>query len=307
MKTKRVSGIAAAAFAAALLSLPAGAQAPGPQPTFPQPRGVAPAPSAAPVAPAGAFDQPDAERTREELSHLLERYPPALRGVLGLDASLLSNQTYLAPYPALLNFLNSHPEIARNPAFYVGENGPFNRPKDREARILDMWEGVLGGLAGFIAAGIVIGLLTWLIRTVINYRRWNRLAKVQTDTHAKLLDRFTTNEDLLAYLQSPAGARFLQSTPITLDAAPPSVSAPLGRILWSVQVGLVLAAFGIGLAMVSKRISADVSEPLQALGVLGIALGLGFVISAIISYMISQRLGLIEPKAAQTDSPGAAR
>ena len=170
-----------------------------------------------------------------------------------------------------------------------------------------MWEDVLGGLAGFTAAGIAIGLLTWLIRTIINYRRWNRLAKVQTDTHAKLLDRFTTNEDLLAYLQSPSGAKFLGSSPITLDAGPRSVSAPLGRILWSVQVGLVLAAFGIGLAVVSKRVSADVSEPLQALGVLAIALGLGFVISAIISFMISQRLGLIEPKPAETDASGVPR
>lgn len=304
MKMKRVSGLAAAMFAAALLSLPAGAQAPGPQRTVSQPRGAELVP---PAPPAGAFDQPDAQRTREELSRLLERYPPALRGVLGLDASLLTNQTYLAPYPALLNFLNAHPEIARNPAFYVGEDGPFNRPKDREARVLDLWEGVLGGLAGFIAAGIVIGLLTWLIRTVINYRRWNRLAKVQTDTHAKLLDRFTTNEDLLAYLQSPAGARFLESTPITLDPGPRSVGAPLGRILWSVQAGLVLASLGIGLTMISKRVSVFGSEPFQALGVLAIALGLGFVISAIISFMISHRLGLIEPKATQADSHGVSR
>ena len=34
------------------------------------------------------------------------------RGVLALDASLLGNETYLAPYPALVSFLNAHPEIA---------------------------------------------------------------------------------------------------------------------------------------------------------------------------------------------------
>jgi hypothetical protein len=301
MKMTRLSGGATAFIASMLFTLPSWAQAPVPQPTVPQPRIAVPAP---PAAPAGAFDQPDAERTREALSHLLERYPPALRGVLELDASLLTNQTYLAPYPALLNFLNAHPEVARNPSFYVGENGPFGRPKDRQTRILDMWEDVLGGLAGFTAAGIAIGLLTWLIRTIINYRRWNRLAKVQTDTHAKLLDRFTTNEDLLAYLQSPAGAKFLGSSPITLDAGPRSVSAPLGRILWSVQVGLVLATFGIGLQAVSWRVSEDVSQPLRALGILAIAVGLGFVISAIISFMISRRLGLIEQPAPRRDAPG---
>src|SRR5580700_206716 len=85
---------------------------------------------------------------------------------------------------------------------------------------------------------------------------------------------------------------------------PRSVGAPLGRILWSVQAGLVLAALGIGLQEVSGHFSDDASQPLHALGVLGIAVGLGFVISAIISFMISRRLGLIEPPASRQESPG---
>src|SRR5215472_7203482 len=65
-------------------------------------------------------DQPDAQRTKEELSNLLDHYPPALRGVLALDHSLLTNQAYLAPYPALSNYLVAHPEVSRNASFYVG-------------------------------------------------------------------------------------------------------------------------------------------------------------------------------------------
>jgi hypothetical protein len=252
-------------------------------------------------------EQPDAERTREELRQLLQRYPPALRGVLGLDPSLVSNPAYLAPYPALLSFLNAHPEIARNPSFYVGGGRNPYEPgyiPDHAQDVMNMWRSVLDGLAGFGVAAMVIGLLVWLIRTMTDYRRWNRLAKVQTDAHTKILDRFTANEDLLAYIQSPAGAKFLESSPITLDAGPRSVGAPLGRILWSVQAGLVLAALGIGLQVVSGRVTDDVSQPLNALGVLAIAVGLGFVISAIISFVISRRLGLIEKQAARPDSPG---
>jgi hypothetical protein len=77
------------------------------------------------------------------------------------------------------------------------------------------------------------------------------------------------------------------------------MGAPLGRILWSGQAGLVLAALGIGLQMVAERVSGEVGEPLRVLGVLGISLGLGFVISAIISFVISRRLGLIETPAAK--------
>ena len=253
------------------------------------------------------IEQPDAQRTRDELARLLEHYPPALRGVLALDPSLLGNQSYLAPYPALVGFLNTHPEIARNPSFYVGEGfGPRFR-QDRATQVVEMWRGVLNGLAIFAGFGMAIGLLVWLIRTLIDYRRWSRLAKVQTDVHTKLLDRFTANDDVLAYIQSPAGSKFLESSPIKLDAGPRSVGAPLGRILWSVQGGLVLVAGGIGLQVVSGRVTDDASQPLHALGVLAIALGLGFVISAIISFVISQRLGLIEPvsPAPRVEPPGA--
>jgi hypothetical protein len=253
-------------------------------------RGAAAVPSTSIVTP----DQPDAQRTREELSALLERYPPSLRGILALDPSLLGNESYLAPYPALLGFLNAHPEIARNPAFYVGESGPrFSR--DHASQVLEIWRDVITGLAVFAGFGMAIGLLVWLIRTLVDYRRWSRLAKVQTDAHTKLMDRFTANDDVLAYIQSPAGSKFLQSSPITLDAGPRSMSAPLGRILWAVQGGVVLIAGGIGLQVVSGRVGNDASQPLHAMGVLAIALGLGFVISAIISFAISHRLGLIEP------------
>lgn len=254
--------------------------------------GAAPAPSPS----IATIEQPDAQRTRHELSSLLYRYPPSLRETLALDPSLLSNQPYLAPYPALASFLNGHPEIARNPSFYIVERfGPRSPLDDRDrSQALRMWSGVLSGLAVFAGFGLAIGVVVWLIRTTVDYRRWSRLAKVQTDAHTKLLDRFTTNEDLLAYIQSPAGSKFLESSPIKLDAGPRSVGAPLGRILWSVQGGLVLVAAGIGFEVVSGRVTDDASQPLHVLGVLGIALGLGFVISAIISFVISQRLGLIE-------------
>ena len=278
MRTTRVLGLGMlAAWVGVLLPSPGWAQAP---------------PRSATVV---TVEQPDAQRTREELTQLLEHYPPSLRNVLALDPALLDNQSYLAPYPALVSYLTSHPEISRNPRYYIGEGPGPRSNQDHAAQVTDMWRSMLDGLAAITAFGMGIGLLVWLVRTLVDYRRWNRLAKVQTDVHTKILDRFTANDDVLAYIQSPAGSKFLQSSPITLDAAPRSVGAPLGRILWSVQGGVVLIAGGIGLEVVSGRLADDASQPLHALGVLGIALGLGFVISAIISFVISQRLGLIEP------------
>jgi hypothetical protein len=263
---------------------------------------------AAPQAAAPLLVQPpDAQRTRDELSNLLEHYPPALRSVLALDPSLLADHSYLAPYPGLASFLGTHPEVIRDPSFYLGEVPRPRFPVDPATQALDLWRNVLDGMAALIGIGMAIGLLIWLVRTLVDYRRWSRLSKVQTEVHTKLLDRFTANDDLLAYIQSPAGSKFLESSPITLDAAPRSLGAPLGRILLSVQGGIVLIAGGIGLQIVSTRITDPASQPLHALGVLAIALGLGFVLSAIISFAISYRLGLLERTAStrRTELPVA--
>lgn len=240
------------------------------------------------------IDQPDAKKIRDELSGLLDRYPPALRDALGADPTLLGNESYLTAYPALSAFLSAHPEVARDSLFYLDRYRQHTAPEDRSPA-MEIWRDIANGVGVFGGFGIAAGMIIWLTRTVIDSRRWNRMAKVQSEVHLKLLDRFSNNEELMTYVQSPAGSRFLQSAPISLDVPQRSVGAPLSRILLSMQGGIVLLAGGIGLLFVAARLTVpDAAQPLQALGVVAIALGLGFVASAAMSYLISHRLGLIE-------------
>jgi hypothetical protein len=260
-----------------------------------------------PAPPVVEIDQPDAQRTQQELMNLFQRYPPSLHGVLALDPSLLTNDSYLAPYPALRSFLRTHPEIARDPTFYIGSTDRELIPllQDRPNDTGHVWEQIVTDISMFAGFALAISLIAWLIRTFIDYRRWNRLANVQTEVHRKLMDRFTSNEDLLAYINSPAGSKFLESAPITLDAGPRASSGPIGRILWTVQGGVVLMAGGFGLQGVAGRLPSEAAQPLHALGVLGVALGVGLVISAIISFVLSRRLGLLErvSRPAATSNP----
>jgi hypothetical protein len=246
------------------------------------------------AAPSFTEDRRTAEQVKSDLSEILKRYPPSLKGVVALDPTLLANSAYLAPYPALAIFLQDHPEVAKDPAFYVGTgtDATLENPAHVAA---NTWRNILQALAVFAGFGMAIGLLVWLIRTAVDYRRWSRLAKVQTEVHSKILDRITGNEDLLAYIKSPAGSKFLESAPINLDSSPRSLGAPMGRILWSVQGGVVLLAAGLGMFIIGGYADAVVSQEVRALGVLAIAIGLGFVVSAVISYLISRRFGLIQP------------
>lgn len=250
----------------------------------------------------------DARQVREQFEQMLERQPPSLGRILKTDPSLMRNAAYMSTYPSVAAFLQEHPEIVNTPAYYfenISSVSYSRQPADPKSQAIDMWRDVLTGMALLTAFVTFVMALVWVLRTVFEYRRWSRVSRVQTDVHTKLLDRFTANEDLLAYMQTTPGRRFLESAPLSPDAPPRPVGAPLSRILWSVQVGIVLMMGAAGLLFVSMRVIEEVSQMLFAIGVLALAVGAGFVVSAVASFLLSRRLGLFEPVAAPHESTGA--
>ncbi len=238
----------------------------------------------------------DARETRDKLQELARKLPPSVGRVLRTDPSLMGNDAYLATYPTLAAFIKQHPEIRNNPGFFfehIGSNEFWN-PSPPESNAYRFWRDVVQFLSiGFVFL-LIAGSLIWIIRTLVEYRRWNRASKVHTDVHNKLLDRFTANEDLMAYMQTPAGKRFLESTPLPMDSPTRPVGAPYSRILWSVQVGIVLATAALGLLYVSGRVVEEVAQPFFAIAIVALSVGVGFVVSAGASIVLSRRLGLFE-------------
>jgi len=235
----------------------------------------------------------NAETVREQFNTILRQYSPGLGRVLALDPTLMGREDYMAPYPAVTTFLKQHPEILRNPSYYLaryseGYSYSYSDPRTRA------WNDMMEMISVGAVMLTIVFALTWLVRTAVDYRRWGRLAKVQAEAHTKLLDRFTGNEELLAYVKSPAGSKFLESAPITLDGSPRQMNAPLSRILWSMNAGVVLTAAGIGMNYISGRIDEHMSEPVFTFGVILISVGIGFLVSAALSFLLSRRLGLID-------------
>lgn len=293
---KRV--LAALCLLALAASTAAAQQAPRP-PRAPR-TAEAPRPLAEPLRPdLAAPYSGNAPETQGRLRELLQQYPPSLGQVLSLDPTLLTNQAYLEPYPALAAFLAQHPEVAHNPGFFLSGFQAFRRFDYNDPRVAAVRAGqeVLFSLAFLIGFVTVVGTIGWLLRSVIDHRRWLRVSKIHTDTHTKLIDRLTSNEELLAYMQSPAGRRFLEAAPIALDAGPRALSAPLGRILWSVQAGCVVAFAGGGLVYSSSRFASsafsEIELPLFVMGATALAIGAGFVVSSVVAYALSRRLGLL--------------
>jgi hypothetical protein len=236
----------------------------------------------------------DAEATRQALMQVLEKHPPSVGRVLKLDPSLMQNESYLGSYPQLRDFLAQHAEIPQNAGFYLEGIRSSNDWRSSTPQ-QQMIEGILGGLAGLTAFAVAIGTLVWLIRTSLDQRRWNRLSRIQAEVHTKLMDRFSSNEELLTYVQTAPGRRFLESGPSPLQELAPTMGAPFSRILWSVQLGTVLLVSGVGLLFLSGRAIEEAREFFYITGCLATAIGAGFVVSAAAAYFLSRRLGLLDP------------
>jgi hypothetical protein len=237
-----------------------------------------------------AADQ-DANETRQLLRRVLEQYPPTVTQIIALDPSLLGNAAFMAAYPQLTAFVAEHPQVTRNPGYYFGRV----IETDPQRQAWEMWEDFLVGAMVFIIVASVAAFLGWLLKMFMDHRRWLHVSRVQTEAHNKLLDRLSGHEELLTYIQSPSGRRFLESAPVLEPSSRGATAAPFGRVLWSVQIGAVLLLAGIGLLIAADMI-AVIQAPLLLVGVLAMALGIGFGISAWSAYALSRRFGLLEQR-----------
>ncbi len=132
----------------------------------------------------------------------------------------------------------------------------------------------------------MIGYIVYI--TLTNARRL-KMARMQAEMHGKLLDKFGTSQELVQYLESEVGRAFLE---------PPHIErvSPYRRILGSVQVGIILSVVG-GVFLLMRNEPAV--QGAVVVGGLLLALGLGFLISAAVSFRLSKAWGLLGPQ--QTD------
>ena len=249
--------------------------------------------------------QPAGE-VKRDFKEVLNRYPPALGKMLKLDPGLMSNQSYLVPYPAVWAFIQQHPEIPRDPGYYLdfvntgGEDYYNNQAYQQERWRRDVFTFVMG----FTVVGGIALTLGWIIRYTIEHRRWLRATKLQSELQHKLLERIASNQELLSYVQSPAGQSLLQSVPGIQFASLRDPAAPHGRILLSAQVGFILAAGGAGLLISRNSLGVGFEGIATLMGTISVFLGIGFGLAAAASYLLSQKFGLFDTNPDKMRSPG---
>lgn len=130
----------------------------------------------------------------------------------------------------------------------------------------------------------LVGWIVWVIST--NVRRRQATAQVAA-LHSKVLERCGDSNELLRYLESDQGRRFLES------AAEESAN-PAARIFGAIQAGLVLSCLGAGGLVVRETLHyVDARDTMLIFGSAALAIGIGFLISAFASYALSKSWGLL--------------
>ena len=273
-----------------------------------------PARPAVPVAP---VSDKDFRATQDELLRML-RLSPTLTTVVSHDPSLLSNQEYVSHNnPQLAAFLAAHPEVARNPDFYLFTRVHHDDGSPNEELQRAVWpefdrsnhgENVGDIVQPFAISAVlicVLGTLIWCLRQLLENRRWSRIFKLQSEVHGRLIDKFSSTQELAQYMETEAGKRFLEAAPISAGIEPQQpVPNAVARVLTPLQIGIVLVLLGIGLLLL-RHTSPDMEIPMLIFGTVALMPGLGFIISAGVTWVLAARLGLMpeSPAVAKGKSP----
>jgi hypothetical protein len=242
--------------------------------------------------------------TQAQLMSLL-RVSPQLAIVVSSDPSLLSNNEYVSrSNPELAQFLVQHPEIVRNPSFYLfsdlkqpGQNNyEILRPKEGFEReyhdTRSASERVMSDVAPLIALAICAIVGMWLIKLLMESRRWKRVFTEQSAIHGKLIDKMSSTQELMSYMETDAGKRFLEATPINTESGSQRMPNVVARILSTTQVGVVLTLLGAGLLGLRNSVG-DGATAMLVLGIVALMPGLGLMLSAGLTWVLAKKLSLI--------------
>jgi hypothetical protein len=259
-----------------------------------------------PVAAAPTASTMSQGMTQQKLLELV-RVSPTLAKVVAVDPSLLSDAEYVQKNnPDLAQFLTEHPEVARNPGYYLfsdlREEGQqryqvmtpktgFEEPRREERSEL---EGIANDVAPVVAFAVFLLGVFWLLKLVLENRRWGKIFGIQSSVHGQLIEKFGSSQELLTYMGTDAGKRFLEAAPIATEFDQKRLPNVVSRVLTSVQVGAVLVMLGVGFLLLRNAVRGPQEHSaMLVLGMLLLMPGLGFILSAGVTWLVAKRLGLM--------------
>lgn len=136
-------------------------------------------------------------------------------------------------------------------------------------------------ILGPVSMGMIVLIVMVIARTK------TRRTELQTEMQTKLIDKFSSAPEFLAFLNSEEGRRFLGHI-----ESGPKLSAR-DRIIRGMGKALVTSLLGIGFLIIGFLPMTN-NEFCVVVGFLLLFLGVGFLLSALLSLKLSRNWGLME-------------
>jgi hypothetical protein len=103
-------------------------------------------------------------------------------------------------------------------------------------------------------------------------------------------------------METDAGRRFLEAAPIAVNLENGQrVPNAVARVLTPLQIGVVMVLLGAGL-LALRHASPDMDVPMLVFGMVVLMPGIGFILSAGLTWLLAARLGLMPPATGDTQS-----
>jgi hypothetical protein len=135
-------------------------------------------------------------------------------------------------------------------------------------------------------------LVGWIVYAIVNVIGRSQQLRLLNQFQTKLLDRIGSVSELAGFLNTDAGSSFLQGLTKVNELV-----TPQGRILRAVQSGAVLTTLAIALYVYGwftpPATPSDVVNTINIVATIFFGLGAGLLISARLSYRLSDQMGLL--------------
>ncbi len=149
---------------------------------------------------------------------------------------------------------------------------------------------IVSGITSLFFGVTIIICVTWIVINVLSSLKQRANTKTRAEIYSRLIDKFGTAPEFIAFLQSDAGLKFIEENTV-------QTSVPLTKILTSVQIGIILSLLGFGLLVTGnvfgESLGGDLYIVLTVGGTIGLTIGVGFLISAAISYKLCKSWGIL--------------
>jgi hypothetical protein len=135
----------------------------------------------------------------------------------------------------------------------------------------------------FVGIPAVLG---WILRTYLSHVQFMKILQLKAENNARMLDRFGSDAAFIDYLKSDAQQKMFE-----VKAPEPRMPAPYMRMLTAVQIAFMFLSAGGACLYIRQYMFEGDKDAFLFLGTLGVALGLGALLSSAAALVVARMWG----------------